>query len=433
MHPKVERPIPAEARGEAAEVGERREREEMSAEPTEGLRLLGESVASDRAHIETERRPHALADADRRKDEFMAIAGHELRNSLAPMTSALDVIRARVGGDSDKELAVLDRQLRHMVRLVDDLLDVARIGRDTIPLSRRRVAIGELVAHSVDIASPQIAVKRHRLHVDVPKVALYVEVDPERIVQVLGNLLTNAAKFTDEGGTIRVRAAASVAQVVVTVEDTGIGIPPALAPTIFELFTQGRQGIERQPGGLGVGLAVARRFVDAHGGRLEVFSDGIGHGSRFTMRLPRLREEREEPLTTPSGGPSPVETTRSPKRVLIVDDSEDSVEMMAAVVRMLGHDARTAGSGPRALEIAREYHPDVMFFDIGLPGMDGLELVRHARRLPGCESIPIVAVSGYTSASDRGRALDAGFSEHLPKPIEPATIESLIEGAARRR
>jgi PAS domain S-box-containing protein len=389
---------------------------------------------TERVRMEEERVERARAEeADRRKDEFMAIMGHELRNPLAPMVTALHLIKLRRGRNSEREIAVLERQLHHMMRLVDDLLDVSRLLRDKITLSKQVIEIGELLANSIDVASPQITAKRHILQIDVPSTPLLVEVDPARIVQVLGNLLTNAAKYTDEGGKICVRAAAEDDQIVVDVEDTGIGIAPELIPRIFDLFTQGGQGIERQLGGLGVGLAVARRLVDVHGGRLEVFSEGIGRGARFTMRLPTTAEGPATKRALPSAPPPAVSQTVTSKRVLIVDDNEDSMEMMAAFVCTLRHDVRTATNGPRALEIAREYEPDVMFLDIGLPGMDGLELVRRARRLPGCASISIVAVSGYASEADRKRALDSGFSEHIAKPIQPAAIEAVIEKAVCRK
>lgn len=385
---------------------------------------------TERVRMDLEREERVRAEeAARRKDEFLAIMGHELRNPLAPMVSALHLLKQRSDSSSERELAVLDRQVHHMMRLVDDLLDVTRLLRDGLPLSKRVVEIAELVQSSVDVASPRIVAKGQRLEIDVPARGLLVDVDPARIVQVIGNLLTNAAKFTNEGGAIHVRSFIEGRHVRIDVEDTGIGIAPELVSRVFELFTQGVQGIERHLGGLGVGLAVAQRLVEMHGGQIEVNSEGHGLGSRFTLRLPKAENvpasaERVEPVLSPPSA--------SPKRVLVVDDNVDSNDMMAAVLEQLGHDVRTAVDGPNALECIVAFEPDVVFLDIGLPGMSGLEVARRTRQLPGCTAIPIVAVSGYAAEADRKEAFAAGFSDHIAKPILPGRIEAVVGSAEIR-
>ena len=366
---------------------------------------------TERVRMDQERLQLMRAEAaERSKDEFLAVMGHELRNPLAPMLTAVNVLKLRGARTYEKEIAILERQLRHMVRLVDDLLDVSRVTRDTLQLSRKVLEIGDVIQNAVDVASALVQEKRHRLLVDVPASGMLVHADPERLAQVFGNLLNNAAKYTEPGGEIRVQAVAREDIVEVTVKDTGLGIAPELMPRLFDLFAQGAQGIERQLGGLGIGLAIARRLVNGHGGEISAESDGPGRGSRFTVRLPRVEGLQVERPTT---RPPPHKQAWLRRRVLLVDDNQDVGETMSILLGELGHETCFAPDGPRALWIAPDFKPDIVFLDIGLPDMDGFEVARRLRKIPACAKIPIIALSGYARETDRRRALDAGFSGHL--------------------
>jgi PAS domain S-box-containing protein len=386
------------------------------------------AIAIDNAQLyAAEQRARQAADsANRTKDEFLAIMGHELRNPLAPMVTAVHLMKMRSAHrDDGKELAVLERQLQHMMRLLEDLLDVSRVLRDKVDLSPQTIEIAEVVANAVDVASPLIDRKQHHLVLDVATSGLAVDVDPVRMAQVFGNLLTNAAKYTDRGGEIRVAAGTYDGVVRVAIEDNGVGIEPDLMPRLFELFSQGKQGIDRQLGGLGIGLAIASRLVQEHGGQLAAYSDGPNRGSRFIVQLPRAAHAA--PITLPppaAAGPAPAR-----KRVLVVDDNEDSGELMSALLEQLGHDSRVAFEGVRALELAAEFAPHIVFLDIGLPGMNGFEIARRMRQLPMCATIPIIALTGYTRDSDREEALRAGFSEHFAKPIAIDRLRAALDQA----
>jgi PAS domain S-box-containing protein len=386
---------------------------------------------SDRVQMERYRLALSrIEEAERTKDEFLAIMGHELRNPLAPMVTAVHLIKLRAGRDSERAILILERQLQHMMRLVDDLLDVARARQGKIKLVSRTVEIGEVLANAVDVASALIESKHHRLILDVPPAGLTVHVDPARMAQVFGNILNNAAKYTDPGGEIRTRALAKDGAVEVTIEDTGVGIAPELMPRLFDLFAQGTQGLARQLGGLGIGLTIAQRLVRAQGGHIRAESDGSGCGSRFTVRLPRGAAVAisDRPVV-----PAPATSADRPpahRHVLIVDDNADSCEMMQRLLRRLGHETRIALDGPRALELAEEAAPDIVFLDIGLPGMDGFEVVRLLRKIPSCARIPIMALSGYASDIDRRRALEAGFTEHFAKPVDLEVLARVVETEA---
>ncbi len=383
---------------------------------------------TERVRLERERRRLVRAEeTERRKDEFLAIMGHELRNPLAPMVTALHLLKLRSLAGNEKELAVMDRQLKHMMRLVDDLLDVSRMLRGKLQLNRRGVEVAELVAQAVEVARPLAQKKGQELRVEVPAGGLRVHVDADRMVQVFGNLLTNAAKYTGDGGHLKVSAAAVEALVEVVIEDDGVGISADLIPRVFDLFSQGEQGIDRKQGGLGIGLAVARRLVDGHGGELIAESEGEGRGSRFVVRLPRATSALADAGAAASA--TPALGFALPRRVLIVDDDADNGEMMRSVLAARGHQVRVALDGPQALEMARAEVPSVVFLDLGMPGMDGFEVARRIRQLAGCQAVPLVAVSGYARESDRQQALDAGFSDHLPKPVRAERIIRVAEEA----
>jgi PAS domain S-box-containing protein len=362
-------------------------------------------------------------ETERRNQEFLAIMGHEMRNPLSPMVTAVHLIQLRGGRNCDREIAVLGRQLAHMTRLVDDILDASRFLRDQVPLVRGVTEIGDVLANAVDVASSLLEQKRHRLELEVPKGGLLVDMDSARMTQVFGNMLNNAAKYTDTGGRIRISAVGTMDRVIVTIEDNGIGIASDLLPRVFELFTQAEQGIDRRQGGLGIGLAVAKRLIVAHGGDVMAESGGPGCGSRFVVSLPRVP------------GAAQIEETPQPKRVqgtpshrvLVVDDNSDGAEMLSVCLRHLGHEVRIALDGLEAVELAREFSPALVFLDLGLPGLSGYEVIERIRQLPTCAGVPVVAVTGYARDSDRARTLEAGFSAHMAKPIDVSRLGSIVE------
>jgi PAS domain S-box-containing protein len=384
---------------------------------------------TSRIHAEQERIRLARAEeGERRKEDCLAILGHELRNPLAPIVTAVHLIKLRRGLKCEKEIAVLERQVTHMMRLLDDLLDVSRMTRGKVQISPEVIDLGEVLANAVDGASPLIEQKKHRLRLDVPTGQLLVNVDAERMAQVFVNLLNNAAKYTDAGGEIRVRAVGDDDEVDVTIEDTGMGIAPEVLPQVFELFTQGAQTMDRQLGGLGIGLAVARRLVREHGGEISAESKGLGQGSRFTVRLPRSVGTTARVSERPERSSSPLRQAVC-RRVLIVDDNHDSNELMRMFLEELGHEVHIAFDGPHGLELAHQIKPDIAFLDLGLPGMDGFELARRMRQIPACATIPLVAVSGYATARDRAATKSAGFTAHVAKPFDPTSLEDVVNQA----
>jgi len=379
---------------------------------------------TERREAEEQRIRLAKAEESEKKNhEFLAIMGHELRNPLAPMVTALQLIRLRGGRHCEREIEVLDRQLSHMRHLVDDILDVSRFERDEIRLSPRVIEVGDVIANAVDVAAPLIQNKRHRLDLAVPQSGLLVNVDPGRMNQVFGNLLNNAAKYTDEGGVISIRASVEGDWVVVTIEDNGIGIPSDLMPRIFDLFTQAEQGIDRREGGLGIGLSVAKQLVKKHHGEITATNRESAKGSRFTVRLPRVHGE-----AVAESDPPPRERISSTPshRVLIVDDNRDGADMLALCLEEMGHEVRTSFDGLSALAEAEKYKPELVFLDVGLPKLDGYQVVARMRKIPALAKIPIVAVTGYASESDRKRAYDAGFTEHIAKPLDIDRLGVLV-------
>ncbi|MFO0613368.1 MAG: ATP-binding protein [Polyangiaceae bacterium] len=383
---------------------------------------------TDRLEVEAERVRRARAEeADRRKEDFLAILGHELRNPLSPMVSAVHLIKLRRGWNCDREIAVLDRQLVHMMRLVDDLLDLSRTMRGQLVFERTTLDVGQAIQNAVEVASPEIDRKGHRLEVDV-RGPLFADADPTRLMQVFANILGNAVKYTPPGGHIRVRAAAEGETLSIAFADDGPGIPEEMRANIFDLFTQGHQAMDRSLGGLGIGLAVAKRLVEEHGGSITLEPSGSAPGSTFTVRLPRsTRADRASP-----GWSAERPRSQGRVRVLLVDDNEDSVEMMSTLLAQRGHDVRTAHTGPAALDVLADFLPQIAILDIGLPGMNGFELARKLRSTEACATIPIVALTGYARASDRRTAEEAGFDLYLVKPLETARLIELVEtGPAR--
>jgi len=364
--------------------------------------------------------------ANRAKDEFLAMLGHELRNPLAPILTALQLMRLRdIGGE--RERAVIERQVQHLVGLVEDLLDVSRITRGKIQLQKSRVALADVVARAVELASPLLEQKRHMLSVNVPRLDYDVEGDPQRLAQVVANLLTNAAKYTEPEGRISVDVAAEGELAVLTVRDTGMGIRSDMLPQIFDLFAQERQALDRSQGGLGLGLAIVRSLVALHGGTVTAHSAGPGCGSEFTIRLPRLLSA--VPSTTPAL-PGEVVKQVSGKRVLIVDDNEDAAAMLVDALSTIGYETKSVLDAPTALRVAEEFQPEIALLDIGLPVVDGYQLARRFREDATLRRVRLVAVTGYGQPADRVRSKDAGFDEHLVKPVDLGELRRVLESFA---
>ncbi|MBX3201877.1 MAG: PAS domain-containing protein [Labilithrix sp.] len=368
----------------------------------------------------------ALRDADRRKDEFLATLAHELRNPLAPIRSGLEVLsRARDEPTRRHAAETIERQLGHMVRLVDDLLDVARISRGQVELQQSRITLAEVVETAIETSRPAVERGRHELTVAIPDETLWLDGDLTRLAQVVANLLDNAAKYTPEGGRIAVDARAERGDVVIRVTDTGVGIDADTLPRVFELFARGASSGGPSPGGLGIGLSLVRKLVDMHGGTVSAESRGGGLGSTFELRLPRA----EHRPTVEDRGPRATAGV-VPRRVLVVDDNVDAAEMLAMMLELRGHETRTAHDGPGAIAAAAEWTPEVVFLDIGLPGMDGYEVARRLRSDPAFAETVLVALTGWGSADDKLRAREAGLDVHLTKPVDVADVDDVV---ARRR
>jgi PAS domain S-box-containing protein len=372
----------------------------------------------------------ALREADRRKDEFLAMLGHELRNPLAPLRSVTEALqRQKLDGPGlERAYAIMDRQVGHLARLVDDLLDVSRITRGLVELREEPVNLAEAAVRAVEMVTPAVEGRGHDLHLSLPRKPVRVEGDATRLTQVLFNLLNNAAKYTDPGGKIWLTVEREGEEAVVRVRDNGSGMKADLVPKVFDLFTQGDRTPDRSQGGLGLGLTLVKRLVEMHGGRVEAGSEGPGKGSEFVVRLPALREEvKKPPPVRPAGlPPAAVQVDRA----LVVDDNLDVAESLTWMLEGLARETRMVHSGAAAVETAGQWRPDVIVCDLGMPGMDGYETCRRLRRLPGLEKVVIAAVSGYGGPEDRKKSQEAGFDRHLVKPIGRATLEELVQSAA---
>jgi CheY-like chemotaxis protein len=346
---------------------------------------------------------------------------------LAPILTALQLMRLRGDAGSDRERIVIERQVKHLTRLVDDLLDVSRIARGKVELKLAPVESAEVIARAIEMASPLLEARTHTLTVDVPRTGLPMLVDAARLSQVVSNLLTNAARYTAAGGTIAVTARRDRDEVLVSVRDTGIGIAPDILPSVFDVFVQGRQASNRAEGGLGLGLAIVRNLVERHGGRVLAHSDGIGRGSEFTVWVPMAPIlVNQEPPRRPQAAAQPARAPANASRVLIVDDNEDAADMLAHVLAARGHETRVAHDGVEALRACADFSPQAAFLDLGLPVMDGYELASRLRELPGLQDIRLIAVTGYGQESDRRRTRAAGFQHHLVKPVDISAIEALL-------
>ena len=377
-------------------------------------------------YVDRKRIEEALQDAGRRKDEFLAMLSHELRNPLAPVGYAIEILKRDDATPSQMQKAreVIERQVRQMARLLDDLMDVSRITRGTISLRKQRVELRSIVNDAVEAARPLIEQSGHTLHVDIPARSIVLDADPTRISQVLINLLNNAAKYTERGGRIELSAARQNETVVIGVKDTGLGIPADMLQHIFELFAQEERSIERSRGGLGIGLTLARRLVALHGGELDAQSDGPGLGSEFTIRLPAAQEQYAGAARI---SPEEIPTTH-PLRILVVDDNEDSAESMAMFLSLTGHEVQTAHDGLQAVERAAEFQPAAVLLDIGLPNLNGYEAAQRIRAQRG-KDIVLVALTGWGQEEDRRRSKQAGFDHHLTKPVELDELRRLLSTA----
>lgn len=383
-----------------------------------------------RAEEEIRRYAAQLVEINRRKTEFLATLAHELRNPLAPIRNGLEVLRMTGGSATigERVHGMMSRQVDHMVHLIDDLLDMARIDSGKIELRIEALDLRSVIASAVESSMPTIEVGRHQLELAVSDEPFILNADATRLAQVLSNLLTNAAKYTPERGRIRLLAYRESGEVVISVSDTGIGIPPEALESIFDMFTQVRPGLGRTQGGLGIGLSLVRRLVAMHGGSVTAASAGEGHGSTFTIRLPLLDDAGLPDTSMPGSAPSTGRPGGKPVRILVVDDNEDAADSMAALLRARHHRVDVANGGQRALELIQAHDPDVVLLDIGMPVMDGHEVARKARAMPGRAHVRLVALTGWGAEHDRINTRQAGFDDHLTKPASIEAIERAIAG-----
>jgi PAS domain S-box-containing protein len=397
-------------------------------------RLIGFSKVTrdltERKKAEEERAARRASEqANRAKDDFLAMLGHELRNPLSAVTTALHLMRLRGDTRSAREQEVIGRQVQHVVRLVDDLLDVSRVARGKVELARKPLRVADVVARAIELAQPFLDQRHHTLEVGVPTDGLFISADETRMAQVIANLLTNAAKYTEPGGVITLAAARQEDTIVLRVVDNGIGIAPELLPNVFDLFVQADDHLERSQGGLGLGLALVRSLVALHGGKVSARSDGPGKGSEFTVTLPALAADQAPVAARPAAG-AELPAAASPRRILVVDDNEDSAELVSELLRDIGHEVATAHDGAEALNAALRFRPHIALLDIGLPVLDGYELAHRLRSRDGLgEAVYLVALTGYGQAQDRERTRAAGFDEHIVKPVDPTMLIRIIASA----
>jgi PAS domain S-box-containing protein len=370
-----------------------------------------------------------LEEADRRKDEFLAMLGHELRNPLAAIQMTAELLR--LDGDAaacSKATDTIKRQTRQLSRMVDDLLEVSRITSGKFALKKERARVVSLLQHAVETARPLIESKGHQLNVLMPPEPVALDADPARLTQALVNLLTNAAKYTPPGGRISLSADQEEGKIVFRVKDTGIGVAPEMLKPIFELFVQASHPLDRSQGGLGLGLPIVRRIVEMHQGTVTAFSDGPGQGSEFVIRIP---VGSAEPVQARHALPSPAREYPR-RRILVVDDNCDLADGVAGLMTRWGHDTRVAYDGPNAVTVAAAFRPEVVFLDIGLPCLNGYEVAHRLRRLPELEGIALIALSGYGEPKDRQQSKEAGFDLHLVKPADLDRVEEVLASLAER-
>jgi signal transduction histidine kinase/CheY-like chemotaxis protein len=390
--------------------------------------LIGASKVA-RDITDQKRAQRALHEADARKDEFLALLAHELRNPLGPIRHAVKILRARTPSPEELQWAtnIIDRQTEHMTRLVEDLLDVSRITRGTIELRRERVDVSSILKAAMEASSAAIERSRHKLTVSQPPEPLYVDGDLTRLTQVLTNLLDNAAKYTDSGGQIWLSAEREGDDAVIRVKDSGIGIAAEALPTIFEMFSQGRTSPDRAQGGLGVGLSLVDRLVKLHGGSVSAYSAGLDKGSQFTIRLPAVQATRQSPPELRA--PSELQAAGSRRRILVVDDNIDSADSLAMLLQMIGHEVETANDGEHALRIAETFRPQVAILDIGLPKINGYDLAKQIREQSWARDVVLIALTGWGTPHYRQLSAESGFNHHLTKPVELDVLQQLLANA----
>jgi PAS domain S-box-containing protein len=394
-------------------------------------KILRDITERKRAEAQLLEEKERLREADRRKDEFLAMLAHELRNPLAPIVSAINLLKLKGPPEPIliKARDVIERQAGHLARLVDDLLDVSRITGGKISLRRSKIELRSVVASGVEAARDLLESKRQAFSLSIPEQPIHLHADATRLAQVIGNLLNNAAKYTAEGGTITLSAEERDSRLILRIRDSGIGVPAHMLPRIFDLFTQVDQSLDRSQGGLGIGLTVARRLIEMHDGTIEALSEGPGKGTEFVISLPlyatepsqAAKEERDWPVPESQESPG-----QAPCRVLVVDDNIDAVETIASLLRHYGYEVQVAHDGSTVLEAVRSFRPRVMFLDIGLPGLHGYEVASLVRQEFSREEVLLIALSGYGQEEDRKRAREAGFDQHLVKPVEPETLRGVI-------
>ena len=387
-------------------------------------------VQAQAARAAAESSAAVLLEADRRKDEFLAMLAHELRTPLAPLRSGIEILDrvSSQGPHNQKTRDMMSRQIENLVRLVDDLLDVSRVTHGKIILQKERAPLAGIVTRALESARTQIEERQHRLDVHLPKEPMTVEADVVRLSQAIANLLSNAAKFTPDGGTISLHVEKQEGRSTIRVRDNGIGVAPEMLPKVFDLFVQANPTAGRSEGGLGIGLTLAFRLVEMHGGSLQAFSRGIGYGSEFILELP-LCESAAVPSVSPAAKVAP--TPGVSRRVLVVDDHRDAAESLAILLRLQGHEVKEEYDGMRAHSTAIDFNAEVIFLDIGLPGMNGYEIAKRMREDARFRNVQLVALSGYGSEEHRMLCQVAGFDRLLVKPVELASLESILASPAR--
>ncbi len=429
---------------------QRRELQRLNRSLTEANARLAEAHSTLQAEKtrELEELNAALREANRNKDEFLAMLAHELRNPLASIHNAVQLMRnpQLPAAQQDWARDMIERQLGHLTRLIDDLLDVARITRGKINLSREPVPLATLVARAVETVQPLLSRQRHDLVVDVAGEALFIDGDPTRLIQIVGNILSNAVKYTHPGGRIELSAGSRDEHVEIRVRDNGIGIDPGLIPTVFNLFAQASRNEAGNQAGLGIGLALVKRLVELHGGQVEAHSDGLGKGSEFTVKLPRLARALESDIAAsangasangaPPGADSPADAATAgsaaaaasahQRRILVADDNRDALESLAQLLQLAGHEVYQAADGLEALAVASESRPELVMLDIGMPGLDGYEVARRIRAELWGRSMMLVAVTGWGQDADRRRSREAGFDSHWVKPLDAQKLAALL-------
>jgi PAS domain S-box-containing protein len=369
----------------------------------------------------------ARKEEDRRKSEFLSLLAHELRNPLAPLRNGLQVMKL-AGNDrqtTERARTMMDRQLQHLVRLVDDLLDVSRISRGKLRLRKERITLAAVVAHALEVCEGLVKQQDDELTVTLPEETVYVDADKTRLAQALCNLLNNAVKYSERGSRIWLTAERQGDEAVIRVKDTGVGIPPAMLLRVFDLFTQVDRSLEKSQGGLGVGLTIVKRLVELHGGTVGAYSEGYGMGSEFIIRLPVVLSMMPEPREEAGGQPARPTARR---RLLVVDDNADSAGSLAMMLKMMGHEVRTASDGMAGVEAAAAFRPDLILLDIGMPRLNGYDACRRIREQSWGRNVVIVALTGWGQDEDKHRSQEAGFDSHLVKPVEPAALEKLLAG-----